>query len=210
MKFDMKKFDVNIVDGAMGIKARLDTLDGLHELIHLRMEYAKRQQNGDFQEALHGWVVLNGLLLLFDDGRIATSFIDRQPIMEAVKGIPTVMEFKTFRELFPEVKFSMVSPHQIPMGDCKCPICNEGWETWTCRQVQIKSLSEHIVFNKYAGRTLDDVLEEMKRETGKHFFMQSLVDAQYNRVEPRYSAPLKPGMRGDFKTIRFMHSHCCI
>ena len=204
------KIDVNTINGAMGINMHLDTLNGLHELIYLRMEYAQRQKNEKSQEALVGWVILNGLFLLLDDGQVATSFIEGQPVTKAVGNVPMVMELNAFRVKFPEVNFAITSSHQIPMGDCKCPICNEGWDTWTCRQVKIKSLSEQIVFNKYAGRTLVDVLDEIERKTGKHFFTQSLVDAKYNRVEPSYRDPLEPGMRGDFKTLRFVHSHCCI
>lgn len=196
------------IDTVDGILTFLDSLDRLHDLIHLRMEYAERSKQGEDLPPLQSWVVLNGLLLLMDEGRIAISFRDGIVMTEGLAKASVVMDFKEFRRRFRKVKFMRINPNKIPMEKCKCPLCDKGWDTSTLRHAIFASSTESIPLNPYAGMPLVDVLSELERRTGTHFFTQSILNENRERVEPSLGLQVRPGMLGQFETLRFMHPQC--
>ena len=196
------------IDNVGAILRFLDSLERLHDLIHTRMEYAKRYEDGEFSKPLHEWVVLNGLLLLMKDGRVAAPFIDGTPVTEPVPGTPTIMEAKKFRKKFPGAQFQVIMANKIPMEGYKCPICKAGWDPLSFRRIRVWSSIESVPLNRYAGMTLAEAIKKIEMETEKHFFPQSILDGYNERLHISPGLMLKAGMLGQFETIKFAHPDC--
>lgn len=196
------------IDNLAAIKKAIETLDGFHELIHLRMEYAHEQKMGEFSEPLKNWVVLGGTFMLLSDGRVASACIGNTQLKEPIPGILPVMRLPTFRNRQPNIRFVLIRPNTIPMDGCKCHICRQGWVPCNCMQSVAKVSGEYIVFNRFAGKKLVNVLEECERETRKMFFTNWIVDENNRRVDFQLNSVVRPGMKGHFDAVGFVHPEC--
>lgn len=198
------------IDTNLGVQAHLASLSDLHELIHLRMEYAREYASGECDVPLNSWVVLNGLLLLSGNGSVGASYYDDKPIVAPLRKAPTITTLKDFHRRYTRVKFGKILPNRIPLHDSKCPLCDKGWETLTCRQTVVKALIENVTFNTYAGKTLLEVLNHLESKSGKHFFTQDIRDCNNQRVPIGCGSIMAAGMNGQFQTIRHIHPECML
>lgn len=198
------------IDSFSAIVKATKELDKFHELIHMRMEYAQELSRGEFlvKFKLKDWVVLNGLFLLMSDGRVASALVDYVPMTRPAEGVPPVMRFKAFRKKVPNIRFVLTKPNFIPTGDCKCGICQKGWNPKEIGDIEVRSYWEYVVFNSFAGRKVVNVIDEKERTTGMKFFPHWIADEQNHSVELSPLTVAQPGMKGNFEAVRYRHLKC--
>jgi len=203
----MSLLDVKVIDGLEGIRGYMKTLDGFHELVRLRMDYVNQCIEYGVPILLRDWVVMNGLFLLLDNGGVATAFTNKKTLTEPFMKLSAVL-LSTFRSRLPEVGFNLTHLHLIPLSDSKCSICGGEWDTKTCRNIEVRTSFEYLTFNEYAGLTLREMISLQERETKKVFVVWGVMDRDGKRINLGYDSVLKPGMRGNFEVIAFVHPDC--